>query len=1265
MPDTGASGGVGFINPRTAQRILDADQSAPWELPRPKPIRGYDGRLGPPVTHGVITHMRVGNHLETTCLLYITPLANHSIILGKAWMKQHGVILDLLTETLYFRPGHCSHVGAPEHPRAVPKIGASDKPPKLKEAIGCTELRRILPREELANCLLSGATRQAAEPMDGLEKEPKEEPKKRVNHRAGRKVQYERQSFRLKDKLEGRIELKELAPGERQRIDRAKTTNERSIRCTLPRYLEVDENDPESMGELQYYEEWKYADEVPESPIQIALIGSAPFHRLAAQPGAQLLQVSIKEILYGDSPAYSQRDPDIEPPPEEEIKRLLPKEFHAYIDVFSKKEADTLPPHRDCDHHITLTGDLPSRHTPLYRMSDEERAACKRFIEENLSKGFIEASQSPFASPVLFVRKPGGRGLRFCVDYRRLNAVTRRDRYPLPLIDECLAQLTGAKFITKLDIRNAFNRIRMKTPEDEELTTFLTSFGAFKSKVLPFGLTNGPATFQAYINNVLQDYLNRFVMAYIDDILIYSRTRDEHTRHVRQVLESLRRAGLQADISKCEFYTQKTKFLGLVISTTGIEMDSSKVSTILEWNTPRNVHDVQAFNGFCNFYRRFIKDYSKIVVPLMKLTRKDEPYFWSTKCEEAFQTLKQRVTDAPVLAHFDRTKTCFVESDSSDHVTSGVLSQYGPDGFLHPVAYFSKKMVPAECNYEIYDKELLAIIRCFEEWRPELQGTGLPIQVLTDHKALEYFMSTKKLTRRQARWAEFLSEYNFQVTYRTGKSNTKADALTRRPGDAPESDQDDRQRHMLQTILTPERIHPDASEDLGLYAVELADMEEAEAAEDEADSRMPIAELIQRAQQEDDLVKDIIAKKNAGERRASAVSLSHCSIDKQGQLRFRDKIWVPENRSCRLKLIREAHDSPACGHEGPGRTLVVIQREYYWPGMDQLIKQYCRNCRECRTAKASREAYNGVLNPLPVPHRPWTDISMDFVVGLPKSGNRGYNAILVVMCRLSKQRHFIPCVADERGTSAEATARMLVDYVWKLHGLPDTMVSDRGPQFVAEVWKHLCRILRINARLSTAFHPETDGQSEIANSEMERYLRTYVNYMQDDWSEWLPIAEFSANNSPSSTTKLSPFFANYGYHPRMSFDPAPKAPATRYAYQEAHRRDAADIAARMERIWQFCADHMALAQAEMERAANKRRTPAPDYKPGDMVFISTKNIKTERPSKKLDYKNIGPYPIVRKVGQTSYEVDLPPSVSIHPVFHSSLLRLDANDPLPY
>jgi hypothetical protein len=325
---------------------------------------------------------------------------------------------------------------------------------------------------------------------------------------------------------------------------------------------------------------------------------------------------------------------------------------------------------------------------------------------------------------------------------------------------------------------------------------------------MPFGLCNAPSTFQRYINSILRDYLDEFCSAYLDDVIVFSENKEIHKEHCMKVLVRLKEAGLHLDIHKCEFAVSRVKYLGLILTADGIEMDTDKVRAVLDWLEPQSIKDVQAFIGFANFYRRFIHRFSFIVRPLIeliKLGNKGERFAMTSAARAAFESLKIAFSTTPVLVHFDPNLKSIIETDASDWVVSGILSQYH-DGVLRPVAYFSMKMSPAECNYPIYDKELLAIIKAFEEWRPEVAGTDDPIEVFSDHKALEWFMSSKQLNRRQARWSEFLSEFNFVIHYRPGKQGTKPDSLTRRPGDLPANVTDDRIQHQCQTILSPHRV---------------------------------------------------------------------------------------------------------------------------------------------------------------------------------------------------------------------------------------------------------------------------------------------------------------------------------------------------------------------------------------------------------------------------------------------------------------------------
>lgn len=491
-------------------------------------------------------------------------------------------------------------------------------------------------------------------------------------------------------------------------------------------------------------------------------------------------------------------------------KMKLPQRYHEYLTVFDRKAAETLPPLRGpaVDHHIDIGKDTERGEDksipwgPLYSMSRDELLVLRKTLTELLEKNFIRVSNSPAAAPVLFVKKPGG-GLRFCVDYRALNTISRKDRYPLPLVNETLERIGKAQYFTKLDIISAFHQIRV-AEGDEWKTAFRTRYGLYEWLVTPFGLANAPSTFQRYINWILREYLDIFCSAYVDDILIFSDDLRTHRTHVETVLKCLRDAGLRADIDKCEFEVQSTTYLGFIIEAgKGLRMDPKKVEAIRSWAVPTTVKGVRGFIGFANFYRRFIRNFSATIAPLLELTRTNVKFEWTHDANLAFNKLKDMFTKAPILLPFDPDRETEIETDASGHAVGGVLYQLDDAGLFRPCAYFSKKNTPAESNYPIFDKELLAIVKCLGEWDKELRSVGR-FRVVTDHKNLEYFSSIRRLSERHMRWMEILNRFSFTIQYRPGSENGAADSLSRREQDIPANADDDRLKQRNIRLLSPE-----------------------------------------------------------------------------------------------------------------------------------------------------------------------------------------------------------------------------------------------------------------------------------------------------------------------------------------------------------------------------------------------------------------------------------------------------------------------------
>ncbi|CAA0840345.1 Uncharacterized mitochondrial protein AtMg00860, partial [Striga hermonthica] len=441
-----------------------------------------------------------------------------------------------------------------------------------------------------------------------------------------------------------------------------------------------------------------------------------------------------------------------------------------FVDVFPD-ELPGGPSNRQVEFSIDLIpGAGPVSKAP-YRMAPKELQELKVQIQELLLLGFIRPSVSPWGAPVLFVKKKDG-SMRMCIDYRDLNRLTIKNKYPLPRIDDLFDQLRGACVFSKIDLRSGYHQLKIKE-SDIAKTAFRTRYGHYEFVVMPFGLSNAPAVFMDLMNRIFHPYLDQFVIVFIDDILIYSKSQKEHEEHLRVVLKTLRREKLYAKFSKCEFWLQRVSFLGHVITQAGIEVDPSKVSAIQNWSTPRSPSEVRSFLGLAGYYRRFIEGFSRIALPLSQLTRKSVKFEWTDRCEASFQELKRRLTSAPVLTIPDPSRSFTIFSDASRQGLGCVLMQDG-----QVVAYASRQLKPHEQNYPTHDLELAAVVHALKIWRHYLYGGRC--EIFTDHKSLQYIFPQKELNMRQRRWLELVKDYDYSIQYHPGKANVDADALSRK-----------------------------------------------------------------------------------------------------------------------------------------------------------------------------------------------------------------------------------------------------------------------------------------------------------------------------------------------------------------------------------------------------------------------------------------------------------------------------------------------------
>lgn len=883
--------------------------------------------------------------------------------------------------------------------------------------------------------------------------------------------------------------------------------------------------------------------------------------------GEQVYVVKLNAINLGQESNATNAQPELE---------SLLQEFQ---DVLSGLPHG-LPPSRAQDHQIRLE---PGSHPPatrIYPLSGAQLAELRAQLTELLERGFIRPSTSPFGAPILFVTKKDG-GWRLCVDYRALNKITIRNQHPLPRIDEMFEQLHGSKFFSKLDLASGYHQIRMHEDSIEK-TAFKTRYGHYEFTVMPFGLTNAPATFQHVMNTVLAPYLDRFVLVYLDDILIYSKSYEEHLEHLRKVLLALRENKFYCKRSKCLFCTQEVEYLGHLLTPDGVLVDPKKVAAILDWPTPTNVSQLRGFLGLVQYYDSFVDHFAEVAFPLTELLKKDVPWVWEELQNQAFLEIKRLVSSPPCLLMPDLNKPFVVHVDASGFALGAVLQQDHGKG-LQPIAFESRKLQPPERNLAPYDRELLALVHALLKWKHLLLGAKFTVH--TDQQALKYLLTAPMRTSRQERWLTEIMRFMPDIKYVKGSDNVVADALSRR--------------------------------------VDLASIH--------------VSSLLSSSLMQD--ISDICASDPTVSK-----LLEQQTLVMKGSLpytRDSDKVYVPE--SLRDKVIRECHCTPFAGHFGNKKTYELVCRNFWWPAMSSTIRQFCRSCDACQRNKGVNARPLGLLQPLPIPESPWQSVSMDLVTDLPMCC--GFDSIFVVVDRLTKMIVLVPCT---KTVTAPQLAQLFIDRVFVRFGMPTSIISDRDPRFTSNFWKSLMHLLGTQLAMSTAFHPQTDGQTERANRTIEDMLRGFVGPRQTDWCKYLAMIEFAYNNSLQASTLHTPFFLNYGRHPHTPLSSAvPKRSANPAVaewvegLQLALKNAKSNISSSQQR--------------QKAHADNKRQDHS--FKVGDQVLLAARqNQLAPGLSSKLSAKFHGPFTIVGTAGSQAFKLELPNYVNIHPVFHVSQLK---------
>ncbi|KAF1325449.1 Pol protein, partial [Globisporangium splendens] len=782
-----------------------------------------------------------------------------------------------------------------------------------------------------------------------------------------------------------------------------------------------------------------------------------------------------------------------------------------FKDVFPDKVPSALPVDRGVRHEIDLEPGSKYCVTRQWPLPREQVEAIDEFFAKRALAGHVRESKSPHSSPTFCVRKATG-GWRIVHAFNKLNAATIPAQTPIPRKDVLIDSMGGSTVFSALDLMDGFYQILMRE-SDVPLTAVSTPSGMlWEWLVMPQGLKNAPATFNRLVTHLLRPH-RAYAPSYFDDIFVHSRAEgdlsavDVHKRHLRSVLQCLRDNSLYCNLKKCIFGASEIPILGCYVGKAGVRADPEKIKAIADWPIPKNVKDLRKWLGLANYLHKYSHNYAARVRPLTHLLKKDVEWDWTSDVMNAFIDVKESLVRAPVLALPDHTKAFSVVCDASDFAIGCALMQKDDDGHERVVSYQSRLLKAAEKNYPVHDKELLAIKYALLKFRVHLLG-ATPFVVYTDHASLRTAINSPHLSQRMARWLAFFSEFNFWVEYKPGKENVLADALSRRPDHESSVDNS---ADALCSERSPDLMH------LSISRVQTK-----------------LKDNIQSLYPNDDECRLLIAYFDGSSKESLPAKLE----SKLARFSYHDgllwhqlsnfdypRVHVPHDQDLKLSILHEFHDAPASGHLGREKTFLQVSNVFWWPHQYKWVANYVRSCEQCQRVKPAGKN----KAPLPIPQDCWKSVSMDFVFGFPEDKARN-TGVVVFVDRLSKMVHVAPV---RKHVTAQETACLFLEHVFRYHGLPESIVSDRDPRFTAAFWRELFRLLGTDLAMSTADHPETDGQTERVNRVVEDILRSIAVDHPRDWSRWLPYAEFAINSSEHASTAVTPFYFNSLRHPRV------------------------------------------------------------------------------------------------------------------------------------
>ena len=901
-------------------------------------------------------------------------------------------------------------------------------------------------------------------------------------------------------------------------------------------------------------------------------------------------------------------------------------------------------------HYIDTGSAAPIRSRP-HRCTPTDRVIIDDMVKTLLENGQIEPSTSPWASPIILVTKSDG-SKRLCIDYRRLNAVTVKQPTPMPRIDDTFDALAKGRIFSTLDLASGYWQVPMD-PASRDKTAFVTPDNrTYSWAVMSFGLVNAPATFVNLMNDVLGECINKFCQCFVDDLIIYSSTLEEHLEHLRIVLDLIVEAGLQVKLAKCKFARTVLPFLGHLVSAGHIQPNPDKLRAIQEYPQPTDRAALLRFNGMANYYRRFISNFATIMKPLCELTSNEIKFDWHQEHEQAFRTIKYALTNAPVLALPDTTRPFIVKCDASGVGTGAVLTQLDDSGMEHLIACTSKALNSAERKYSTTEQECLAVIRALKEWRHYLLGSKFTI--ITDHQALQYLVHNRHVaTGRLARWVLILSEFGtVDICYRKGATNFEADALSRAPltvtenddrsprTDAADAAAETQQQDGAASMTTVD--HEDKDDLTTQFSTVCAVTFEKPYESPEIDlSSEPAMKYTAEQQRLDRDLAGIIEYLESGVlpsdnerlareivREAQYATMAHGLLWRVSTTRLSNsrgelsrRLHVPV--SMRDDILRAHHESPLAGHLGVTRTAHRINQRYYWPNLWSTVEKWIAGCRPCLERKMKRER-TGPMIPIQSSY-PFEIVQIDILGSLPMTPT-GNCKILAIMDHFTKFAITVALPNEQEDT----VARAIFSHLICVHGAPKKILTDRGAPFISQANQALCRDLGIANTFTSGYHPMTNGQVERFNRTLLAILSTTAGGdgdTNDTWDQGLGAATFAYNTSRQASTGESPFFLIFGRDPNL--------PVDRVFHTDELEKIVSPDDWRTQRVLELNATRQRVLEEARKASARQSRNFASKVRRSPETFSIGQAVWLYRPtnadgsSGKLSRKWHGPFRITR------------------------------------